>query len=646
MTDVFFTSQSQVNARRRVQRSEPERPVTPRDGDRRLFNNREVIPERPQSAFGFTTDDYINSLRPPTARSSVERIAVPPTRHGRPFSGSDRPPSGSTSSRIKSAKTVGEVIELFQEGPDSTESRKLLKQLNRVLKKRERLSVQERADIQEVLGQFFDFDTPKLLITSIKIILQYQLSSSATANAIRALFKLSRKKVNDQHINSSTIYTLTFAVIRKIMLNTEKEYDDILIYAIAFLKNAASNKSHTGLVERDGINLTTELIQIALDRNDAKVDQVLIQLTGLLRQLAGFPDISLADHIQFIVAELLTIKGYVEEITFNISRIVSKTSLLQEARESLLDIRCLSVLVDIMQRYRVKLDILVRIAFALGNLCTYSDDARCRMAFDCAAVPRIMDTMQMIGNSLVSDPGDDIIDAFAKMVRLVANLAINSDVGVIVSGQQTIACLLPVLETLVQRSGNTVDEAMLNSVAAITNLSFYFNQNSVLIDLYPQLTMTMLKVVSSPTIEIQYEICRALGNLSRTSEVRGILTENDVFLELLELLQSSTIEIVEAVCGVLLNIAADEDLFFDYHKMLSGIVGLLHQEWMKTEINVLAIVLKDVFNLVLNFKRQLRNDSLDSLRYAMDGLVSVIQRDDTPDLLQSIFVRIDSLLGE
>ena len=101
------------------------------------------------------------------------------------------------------------------------------------------------------------------------------------------------------------------------------------------------------------------------------------------------------------------------------------------------------------------------------------------------------------------------------------------------------------------------EELVLNAVSAITNLSFYQQPlNSVL---NHELIATLLvPLLLHENHEAKVESARCYGNLSRYPEIRRLMKSKRVDEMLCILLDHPQQSVLTAVCGVLMNIAADE----------------------------------------------------------------------------------------
>jgi hypothetical protein len=165
----------------------------------------------------------------------------------------------------------------------------------------------------------------------------------------------------------------------------------------------------------------------------------------------------------------------------------------------------------------------------------------------------------------------DVEDVLIKLIRLLANVAISTHSGPLIACAEGIDVLTPVLQSAAASTVGTgsrgwrasAEELMLNCVSLITNMSFYGNPGSgggdgSIWTMKLGVSDALLPILLHENEEAVIEAARAFGNLSRDAEVRAQMAESRVDEALCVLLDHSNREIVFTVCGVVMNIAADE----------------------------------------------------------------------------------------
>jgi len=122
------------------------------------------------------------------------------------------------------------------------------------------------------------------------------------------------------------------------------------------------------------------------------------------------------------------------------------------------------------------------------------------------------------GKAVVAGTGEEIEELLVKLIRLLANISISSEVGHLLVSAADLS-VLPELLHLSLRHDR--EEVLLNATSAVTNLSFYTCRPSQLFALAQPLCTALLDVLLHPNEEAVAEAARAFGNFSRDSEVRA-----------------------------------------------------------------------------------------------------------------------------
>eukprot|EP00198_Chlamydomonas_reinhardtii_P013474 XP_001702811.1 predicted protein [Chlamydomonas reinhardtii] len=153
-------------------------------------------------------------------------------------------------------------------------------------------------------------------------------------------------------------------------------------------------------------------------------------------------------------------------------------------------------------------------------------------------------------------------DCLVKVLRLAANLAIWPDAGRTLAEEEHVAgALLALLE---RYSFEAAEELVLNTVCALTNLSFYQSEqqpggftNRVLLLPPPRLLPRITPLLLCDNEEAVVEAARVYGNFSRSADVRDYMQATRVVEALVLLLDHSNAEVLYSVCGTLINFTMD-----------------------------------------------------------------------------------------
>jgi hypothetical protein len=209
--------------------------------------------------------------------------------------------------------------------------------------------------------------------------------------------------------------------------------------------------------------------------------------------------------------------------------------------------------------------LVLRLTFVLGNLTAKDDAVRIRIMHNCdgaALLPSLLafymereSSDRRGGNAAAAKEAEDVL---VKVVRLLANVSISETIGAVCCATSSIVS--PLLDLLGSKSLTDAEELVLNVVAAITNLCFYDVEGNLLFtpenkQLLCGLFRPLLLENYNP--EALVEATRALGNITRHADARGILVQLRVDEVLGILLDHTNRDLVFYLCGVLVNLAAD-----------------------------------------------------------------------------------------
>jgi hypothetical protein len=470
-----------------------------------------------------------------------------------------------------------------------------------------------------------------LLAKLISVILQFPFESTEINNkcyllSLKRLFDLSSNNSND-----NLIILLIPLLISTLSQSIDHNRDiRSIVYIITILMNFSLDSNNQQFLL--DFNLIRSLIllldenillqQLKLQDNDTKV-KLVIEITNLLRNIACVAQsykffnqshsINLGNNSEenstnCIVKLCVLLDSYSNNpvLLLNIVRIFSKLSLHSSSRIELFSQpQALVKLIELLNRYHMKLAFCIRVCFILGNLTMQEDSIRSLIADSIVSntnstsedgenngnLPNNPSAAEFSGvevlcslfqRSLIRDSklrkalvkrtvesnnkyavmlreNDDLL---IKLIRCIANLAINQEIGPKFLANPAINFLYDVLHS---KTLAIHEELLLNTISAITNLSFYFNPNSnsngeenpFLAHSPEEILNSLTEFLFSNNPEILSETCRTLGNLSRSGVYRNCMQSLRVAEAILLLLDHSEYSVVYGACGVILNLASD-----------------------------------------------------------------------------------------
>eukprot|EP00606_Chrysophyceae_sp_TOSAG23-5_P000501 GSChrysophyteH2.ASY1.ANO1.915.1 assembled CDS len=218
--------------------------------------------------------------------------------------------------------------------------------------------------------------------------------------------------------------------------------------------------------------------------------------------------------------------------------------------------------------------LLSRVSFTLGNLTTSNAENRALIGISCSAIKPLVEVINAQRGTSTSPAEQELTDATVKLLRLMANICMDKNVGAAVAARMDVFEMLN--EMLVCCNGRSEDslkakqheELLLNVVATCTNVSYYACHKqtaSASTENVPKRQQTALIAMSkhlsqclfSSNSEIVLETARALGNLTRLPTVLSSLTQSRTDEALVLLLSHKDMDVVSAVTGALINLSAN-----------------------------------------------------------------------------------------
>jgi hypothetical protein len=161
------------------------------------------------------------------------------------------------------------------------------------------------------------------------------------------------------------------------------------------------------------------------------------------------------------------------------------------------------------------------------------------------------------------------MDVLIKLIRVIANMSVNSEVGYGLSMRHPLGVVL--LNVLLQAKEIKTDEALeltLAALAALHNLSYYqnafddtmkpSNHPGSITERVRDICLALSQILSNGPQNAKSEAARVLGNLTRNAVVRqSFCTSNGLKVLVKCLQQNEDIELNTSSCGVLVNLLGE-----------------------------------------------------------------------------------------
>ncbi|XP_072036074.1 armadillo repeat-containing protein 2-like [Amphiura filiformis] len=423
-----------------------------------------------------------------------------------------------------------------------------------------------------------DLSEPRVLLRAARLILALHVSGGNLTSVCKLVFKISKEEKHDSLFLENNILDLVVSLLSRV------EYPDLgeaLVYCLGALKFLSGNTTVSQRLSQAPLIQALAKLLASINEQQKKSGRLsktgvnlLVQVTGILRNLADLPETRGDFLTRGIIPELCHIMDvYIAEgeLMLNVSRLFSKLTLSQDCCSALVDeATCFQCLLNLLDKYPERSDITVRVCFILGNLTVRNDDCRYCLfnapnAMDILVsvfrgyfakdLKGLRETPQESNSRSSSGENSPSInkteDVLIKLIRIIANLSINQDIGPLIAANET--CV-----DLDYKDINISEELVLNAVITINNLSYYNIPGSAITERQMDISRLLLKLLMTDNMAGMIEASRVFGNLSRAIEVRDYITNKKVDEMMMTLLDAGSREIVYTSCGVLINLTADE----------------------------------------------------------------------------------------
>ena len=517
-----------------------------------------------------------------------------------------------------------------------------------------------------ILGALYglvECQSPKILLAVARVVLALNVSGSNLTGACKLVFKVARNEVNDSLFIDSDVPELLVDALGKVTPTADGD-PEAAIYgygAIRFLATANSNtlnskkseKLDSGktikiskhkslayrLVKHGIIQLMIVHLQILNEfGSTAKLCgqplHALYQLSGALRVLSGSPIFAQIINLRHSRASSideedthLEIAGKhlvrsaeicMEEIEVqtNIVRTLSILSEIGTCCEYIsgdagrLGILFGSLVFNCHGMPEKPLGIISRLGYILGNIMARHDEARVEFFNNDAAMEYVLNTLEFYSNQrfdIKDNNGDSVMDVLIKLIRVIANMSVNAEVGFGLGLRAPLGVvLLNILLEAKEIKSEDAIELVLATLAALHNISYYQSVSDDVNVKNPGSCVERVKDISTTLCQIlnsndkhqqiaKNETARVLGNMTRNFSARQSFCEVNGMKILVKCLQSDDTEFIESCCGVLVNLLGDWERRAPF-KELKGIQMLreifqkaaLEENWLLAGISCQA----------------------------------------------------------
>ncbi|XP_073483147.1 armadillo repeat-containing protein 2 isoform X2 [Aquarana catesbeiana] len=434
-----------------------------------------------------------------------------------------------------------------------------------------------RSIILKTMYKLIDIGSDRLCLNLAKLILALKVSGKNLLNICKLIFKISRSENNDRLFQNDDLLGVLLEVLQNEDVQANSE---AFLYCLGTIKFLSGNTAlRSELLRKRTVEILLELMKQIIHFNSSPemvsdMSHLVVQLTATLRNLADLSQ----SRLKFLACNALLdlcilMEIYIndKDICTNVSRILSKLSTYNDCCTALADCsKFYSVSLAVLNKHPKKQDLVVRIAFTLSNLTAKTSTARedfykvkgsittlVRLVhFYCELDVKIQPTKSIQKeNPKKQKKPSEVEDILIKLVNLLANLSVHPNVGKYLAADQD--CISHLIQILEYKSIDECEELVINTVAALSNLSCYENDSSAITRRRLEISKLMFKLLLSNNMEGILEAARVFANLSHYQDVRDFLVDNRVYKFLVTLLDSRHQNVCYFACGVLTNLTSE-----------------------------------------------------------------------------------------
>jgi len=461
----------------------------------------------------------------------------------------------------------------------------------------------------------------------------------------KLIFRLSKDEANDKLFAAEALIDEVSILLEE---GGARELPlDGKIFVVGTIKNAAlSEVNRTHMIHAGTVSLLARLLE-EHEKAGASGDrsaQLLVQITGALRNLSGATgDLQATVQHDLVATGVLERMAWIlesfaehEELVLNISRALHKLTLNIECREAIIAVpHFVGGLLRTLVPHVDNLAIIIRVCFVLGNI-TASDGPSRGLIAGAGGVDLLggilerYDTedaeLHKANDDSQQKRTKDIADVLTKVIRVLANLAIDEVVGPTIARHGSVARIVEILE---RRRIDSSEELVLNAVSAVTNLSFYDVEQNVILQKQEMIGTRLQPLLLHENDEAVIESVRAYGNFSRAQDAKDRMVETHVDEVMIMLLDHGNTEVVYSVCGVLMNLVADPK-YKDVLSRMDGVSRLINVIVRSgvTDVGLSVIACRALFNYCLDAEEDPLDDKqADELYSTLQGMLQANEQE-------------------
>ncbi|TRY75305.1 hypothetical protein TCAL_01653 [Tigriopus californicus] len=531
------------------------------------------------------------------------------------------------------------------------ELRQLAKMLSLI-----KADTQQRRAIYSTLSPLVQHESSAVLIALLDVLLLLKLSRINLTMVAKILFHVASSERNDEELHAKAIVTRFFHAISESCPVTD---GDLMIYGYGALKFVSFNRNilkdlvNQGLM--DVLVLHLQILSHHIEELNEPTPNELInevfQISACLRNALdvqeGRNSFMKLDGPS-LLARLVDQFKSDPEIMCNMSRILSLLSLCDDNAHEALNHndQLISNILELIDSHRGRPELIVRLAFSLGNFAAKYQESRRRILNHGNMLTTLPEVMSQYANqtiqslkerptskvlekkSLPSNSGaGDTTDTLIKLIRVYANTSIDAECG------EKIALNDTVVQTLIKlaEASNQIkcEELALPTLATLNNLSFYPVLHHE--EIFEQIILFIDRQYPEP---IALEAVRVLGNLSRHPQIRAKLRSNDHLIRVISQWSGATGSKLQfPALGILVNLMTDAEFraIFRLRNGTSLLIGQLRRIQQTQDYALGSLLCQCLWNYCIDADdpiQLLGKRQLDALEQTLIGLLDLDAEED------------------
>uniref|UniRef100_A0A182M076 Armadillo repeat-containing protein 2 n=1 Tax=Anopheles culicifacies TaxID=139723 RepID=A0A182M076_9DIPT len=251
-----------------------------------------------------------------------------------------------------------------------------------------------------------------------------------------------------------------------------------------------------------------------------------------------------------------------------------------------------------------------RLGYILGNVMSRWDTARIQFYCCDVSCDALLATLEYYANksfTMRNQMGDSIVQVLTKLIRIVANMCVNADVGYGMSKRSPLGeILLNILLKVKDTKTTELEELLFATLGALHNLSYYYEPNESdgtghlhagsIGERMKDICGTLCVILNSDHNPARSEVARVLGNMTRNTTIRQTFCEENGMKILKRCLTSKHDELMVTSCGVLVNMLGDWSSRVPFREIDGPIIlrrllqkGVTNRDWIMAGIACQAI---------------------------------------------------------